>query len=87
MGLILLHVAYEYAMLGSLQIPLYSNLSCVSDSVFTCSLIPDFLLAAIEMQSSCLATDHEFRMWTITGMEHLGGGFRSCITLHPEYCC
>ena len=55
-GLMLLHVCihlpYEYAMLGSLQISLYSHFSRISDLVFTCYLILEFLLAAIEMQSS-----------------------------------
>ena len=52
---------YEYAMLGSLQISLYSHVSHIPDLVFTCSLIPEFLLAAIEMQSS-LATGHDCRI-------------------------
>ena len=39
----------------SLQISIHSHLSCASDLVFTCGLIREFSLAAIDMQSSSLA--------------------------------
>ena len=62
-GLILL--SHEYAMSGLLHISLYSHLPQISDFVFTCGPIAEFLLAAIEMQSGCLATDHDFSIYTI----------------------
>ena len=66
-GLIL--VPYEYAILGSLHISLYSHLSSISDFVFTCGFIPEILLAAVEMQSSCLATDHDI-IFCLAGHGH-----------------
>ena len=59
-GLIL--QSYEYAVLGSLQISLHSHFSCISDLVFTCGLIPEFLLAAIQIQSSLATGGHDFRI-------------------------
>ena len=58
----LILVPHEYAMLGSLQILLYSHLSHLSDFVYTCNVIPEIVLAAFEMQSSCLTTDHDFNI-------------------------
>ena len=52
---------YEYAKLDSLIVS-HSYFSCISDFVFTCGLIPEISLADFEMQSSCLATSHEFSM-------------------------
>ena len=46
-GLIL--VPYEFAMLGSLYISLYSHLQCISDFVSTCGFIPEIVLATFEM--------------------------------------
>ena len=53
-------------MLGSLYISSYSHLSCIYDCVSTCGFIRDKLLAACEMQISCLTTDHNFRMFKVS---------------------
>ena len=41
-----IYVPYEYAMLGSLKISLYSHLLNISDFVFICGFIKEILLAA-----------------------------------------
>ena len=57
-------ISYEYEMLGTFYISLYSHLSRISDFVPTCGFILEILLAAFEMQISCLqlATVHGFRI-------------------------
>ena len=51
-------------MLGSLHISLYSHLSHIPDFVSPCGFIPKILLAAFEMQISCLVTDHDLRIYS-----------------------
>ena len=43
----------------------------MSDSVSTCGVIPEILLAALEIQIHCLATAHDFRIESIMKQSHV----------------